>query len=1019
MGGGNLRAAVFAAALLAFPLTNVLVFFGTQLYPQLIGSLDPGEALPPTPQSPPPAAAPPPPVRGADAAVATFGGSSANPDFTVSDKEWPLLKDMVESDPLYKTYEAFYSSGAQSWRIQKYGRVCIITDELLGPSASSGMGTSMASLAEALASNGFDVTVFYSRGLKVDSGDLEFWAQYYSTKGIRFVALPTTPTTYDVPDAVAISHRTYVWLSQQVPFDVVHFPDSGGRAYFSLMIKKQNIAFQYTIFVIHSLKPHIWFKMNALSMLDTMHDLILDHLERQSVQMADAVVSPTDYMLEWKSENAWDLHNKTVAKQPNILPSWVMKHKRIVLEEVMVSELVFFTRLELKKGLVLFCDTMDQLSLNPADMEGVKVTFFGRLPETASERLMLKGGVRAKTDEYIKQRSKKWKFPWQILKDMETQARLDYMSHGARLAVLPSLMENAPATIVECLMAGIPVLASDVGGTREVVAPEDRARILVKPNPKALSKRIREVLKEGLKPAKPIVDPTAEKTWVVWHHMLTMKNRATPSSNLMRYERPLVSIIIVTYNNPTYLWQAIQSIEEQDYPQTSIEIVLVDDGSTNPEAIKYLEDLSIKFEAKGWIYRRQENRGPGAARNHGAKLARGEFIMFMDDDNYAKPHEISTFISVAFHTGADVVTCTNDYFYGNDPPGVGRVPTGRWVPLGAAPTVGMFQNLYGDTNHIIRRKVFEALGGFPEDYGYALEDWELFSKSVLNGYNLQTIPEPLYWYRLRDTSHSRSTAKYGNAARTIRPYLRKIPRNLHYLVLFAQGMKDSHDMVHVELEYEHDSQKELRKMLKALANSLAGLCKEGKLPLHSRNLLQNSQFALSAGAGAVQSWRPFGAGYVHDQQGGRISLGNTDSYALKLVNVDWKESKGATQTVVLDQTEPNAIVVSGWSRAEKVSGAADSGYAIYIDLAFKDGTKLWGYTIPFDTGTHSWQFKAGVIDPEVAIHSLQLYTMFRWHSGTAWFDDLAISHLSEGLCDYTYLTLEGLSKGEKPKADKD
>jgi hypothetical protein len=49
--------------------------------------------------------------------------------------------------------------------------------------------------------------------------------------------------------------------------------------------------------------------------------------------------------------------------------------------------------------------------------------------------------------------------------------------------------------------------------------------------------------------------------------------------------------------------------------------------------------------------------------------------------------------------------------------------------------------------------------------------------------------------------------------------------------------------------------------------------------------------------------------------------------------------------------------------------AADSGYAIYIDISFKDGKRLWGYTISFDTGTHGWQFKAGVIDPEVgALH---------------------------------------------------
>lgn len=54
----------------------------------------------------------------------------------------------------------------------------------------------------------------------------------------------------------------------------------------------------------------------------------------------------------------------------------------------------------------------------------------------------------------------------------------------------------------------------------------------------------------------------------------------------------------------------------------------------------------------------------------------GEWLMFMDDDNYAKVHEIRTFVDVAHHTKADVCTCSNDYFAGNDPPTPDRVPTG-------------------------------------------------------------------------------------------------------------------------------------------------------------------------------------------------------------------------------------------------------------------------------------------------------------------------------------------------------
>jgi hypothetical protein len=47
-----------------------------------------------------------------------------------------------------------------------------------------------------------------------------------------------------------------------------------------------------------------------------------------------------------------------------------------------------------------------------------------------------------------------------------------------------------------------------------------------------------------------------------------------------------------------------------------------------------------------------------------------------------------------------------------------------------------------------------------------------------------------------------------------------------------------------------------------------------------------------------------------------------------------------------------------------------------------------------------------MFDPQVPIEWLQVYTMFRWHSGTVWFDDLAVGLLKEGLCEYSRLALE-------------
>ena len=125
---------------------------------------------------------------------------------------------------------------------------------------------------------------------------------------------------------------------------------------------------------------------------------------------------------------------------------------------------------------------------------------------------------------------------------------------------------------------------------------------------------------------------------------------------------PLVSVCLATFNRPSLLAQALESLRCQDYP--NFEVLLVDDGSDEPDALVFLDQLEPEFKAKGWRIIRQENNYVGAARNNGARHARGEYLLFMDDDNYAEPHEISTFVKAATYSRADVLTCAIKRFHG-------------------------------------------------------------------------------------------------------------------------------------------------------------------------------------------------------------------------------------------------------------------------------------------------------------------------------------------------------------------
>lgn len=253
-------------------------------------------------------------------------------------------------------------------------------------------------------------------------------------------------------------------------------------------------------------------------------------------------------------------------------------------------------------------------------------------------------------------------------------------------------------------------------------------------------------------------------------------------------ETPFVTVCLTHFNRPHYLAQALDSLRAQDY--ANFEVVLVDDASTLPEAISYLESLKQEFASKGWqIIRNERNVFPGAARNIAARVARGEYLLFMDDDNYAKPNEISTFVQAAKTSGAPILTCAMDVFCGESAPSSATIPVHRFLPLGAAVELGIHLNLFGDINALIKRDAFQAIGGLTEDKGVGAEDWEFFARSVLKGYRLETIPLALFWYR--DTAHSitKTTHMYANRLRAIRPYLNMVPQELQNHLSLAQAQQ--------------------------------------------------------------------------------------------------------------------------------------------------------------------------------------------------------------------------------------
>jgi len=196
-------------------------------------------------------------------------------------------------------------------------------------------------------------------------------------------------------------------------------------------------------------------------------------------------------------------------------------------------------------------------------------------------------------------------------------------------------------------------------------------------------------------------------------------------------DKPLVSVVIPTYNRSSVIGRTIENVLKQTYPR--IEVVIIDDGSTD-DTQSVLANLGNKIRSM-----RQNNAGPAAARNRGIELAEGEIIAFQDSDDLWDLTKIERQVSVLQRAGNTVPCCLcNTTLRFAD----GRVTTSfDNAPIHPPYDEGIWTNVAEvlTTRFIlfnqavaIRRSVFAKTGVFDESLKF-LEDYELPLRLALEG----------------------------------------------------------------------------------------------------------------------------------------------------------------------------------------------------------------------------------------------------------------------------------------------
>lgn len=220
----------------------------------------------------------------------------------------------------------------------------------------------------------------------------------------------------------------------------------------------------------------------------------------------------------------------------------------------------------------------------------------------------------------------------------------------------------------------------------------------------------------------------------------------------MNTKNPKISVIIPVYNTSIYLRQCLDSVLEQDFDD--YEVICVNDGSTDNslEILREYEKKSSKIKVID-----QTNSGVATTRNTGLKNASGDFLAFLDSDDFIRENYLSKLYNAALKTKSDIVICNFYRYYEQTnfaKPVFYRFRRGQFnkyeILKGLIPDNLIHSYLW---NKLWKREIFEDNNAFPN---MKFEDLAIMSELIYKANKITVIPEALYYYRIRKTSIVRS-----------------------------------------------------------------------------------------------------------------------------------------------------------------------------------------------------------------------------------------------------------------------
>ncbi|MGH9723695.1 MAG: glycosyltransferase family 2 protein [Candidatus Acidiferrales bacterium] len=213
-------------------------------------------------------------------------------------------------------------------------------------------------------------------------------------------------------------------------------------------------------------------------------------------------------------------------------------------------------------------------------------------------------------------------------------------------------------------------------------------------------------------------------------------------------KNPAVTVLIDTYNHERFIEQAIVSALEQDFPSADVEILVIDDGSTDrtPEIVR-------KFEPRVRLIRKP-NGGQASAFNAGIPEARGEIIAFLDGDDWWAPNKLTRVAeTLAADSSLGIVGHGIVVMRPGDNAESISLRDGHAFQantLEGAALFGVRRAFLGTSRMTIRASLVRAIGAIPESIRIEADEYLFTLAAVLA--RVRILPEALTYYRLHDAN---------------------------------------------------------------------------------------------------------------------------------------------------------------------------------------------------------------------------------------------------------------------------